>query len=936
MQNGVYYSAAGGLGKTWLLRKIILENAGDPVRIVLPIIDFANTKNQSLHGLQRSIEERLDRPELFSVYDRLTDEAEMLRALGDQANPGALTNLAMRANRAFIRACKRAAAGREVVLLFDTFERVQQRDVGRWLVADCLPQVTELIVAVAGRPVSAASSTITARMPDSFVAFDLGGLLPTQVAYQVHRRWSEADDLTIKQISRRTRGAPLLVDLILDLPDGEREAFVNELCRLPEKQTIQDVPGLQQRLLAEFAGPVNARCRLIWAMASFRRRFDLPLLDYLMTHAKVYFPANDYHAVLADLSYLTYVKDHPETANHLLHDEIGRMVADLVLPAVGWPPDELKRLVVDGYYPAAIQKAEEARDWQLAKQFRAEQLGYLLDDDLEIGLARYESCRQEIETGHDYDFEELVWGEVREHIERFPAEAAAIWERRGLWLRRHSLFTKAETHYAEGIQRALSGQAAFAAVETDFRQTLGFVLMRQGEFDRARAEFDAVRALIPQTAYEQLSEIENNLGQEAQAAGRWDQALVHFANCLRAATLADAPGYKAGARLHRAEIYAMQGYYSQAVDEGKTALSLLKDLDDDPDNIQRTIYAHLHLGIALRHSKQFDEAEKAYQTSLAIAQAHHNVEAIARALQQLGINAHLRGRAVRRKLTEQTLPGRHLEDTTVRQQDFQTACRSQWQAWQWLEQALMLALESDWRKSIAEAYNRLAKLYRELKRLDDIANLTMTDLQPLPELLLLRDRAHSLPMTLSEEDEGQALAVTPFTEFAWLDRSDRLFELSAQVANEVNDFHRALDSLMELFGNLIEQRDEDRVIWVIRRINQLKGVVYQEKIFGAMTHIGQGQLAFRRGQRDAALELYKVAFAETARESSVPLYFLLDRLRDLEWHMRELGRDEALQWCDALQEHWQVEGVIFQRPEMLDTLERMRSETLKRPSESNP
>ncbi len=77
--NGVYYHGRGGVGKTWILRKILLDTRKKHTCHVPDIIDFFDTKNGSLLGLQDTICRRLDMPHIFEPYDHERRNLESLR-----------------------------------------------------------------------------------------------------------------------------------------------------------------------------------------------------------------------------------------------------------------------------------------------------------------------------------------------------------------------------------------------------------------------------------------------------------------------------------------------------------------------------------------------------------------------------------------------------------------------------------------------------------------------------------------------------------------------------------------------------------------------------------------------------------------------------------------------------------------------------------------
>jgi tetratricopeptide (TPR) repeat protein len=911
MKNGIYYCGGGGQGKTWVLQKIINDSQGDPIRVVTSIIDFFDTQNHSVRGLQATIKSRLQNPKVFEPYDEALKRLEGARS-EPGTHPSTIASLEARADKVFIECCQEAIVGREVILLFDTFERVQQRYVGRWLRQEFLPQVGDLIVAIAGRP-----DPDPAQMPDNVVTYELKGLALEPFAALVRGRLPSVSDEMVESIWKRTDGAPLMAHLILDLHEPQRGRFIARLSQLGEDERVQDSPELQRWLVGQFADPPDNRNKVMWAMAYLRRRFDVPMLKHIVGNTS-WFRPDDYEAIFNDLCQLIYVKEHPRQQSHLLHDEIQRVVAKYVLPDVGvWEEfrADLYDAVVNRYYPEAIETIEEAppdrkslADLDLARQLRAEQLGYIFDQDPDAGLEKYEAYRAEVEKKtQDYDFEELLWGEVREYLDDWEEERGYdICRKRGLWLHRHSLFQKAEGHYRQVLDR-------FKVKQVETQQALGFMLMRQGKISEAQAIFEASRSKVKEDDFETIAMIENNLGQAARRAGQWDQALEHYARSFHAAIIGRNPTGMANVYINRGYLYSAEGLYSEAKKQCERAIDILEPLPTSRENTQRAIYAWMNLGTVYRHSGDYPTAAQYYRKSLGLAQKGDDGEAICSALQHMGINEHLWGRVLRRERRE-----------------LAEACEHQRQAWHHLVEALEMAQRSDWRNAIADGLNRLGKVCREIYRLQTVVSQMDEEVEGMPGL---QQEVLAYQPPFEVEYEYDMLTVKQFADADWLEKAARLFEISALIADEVNDFHRALESWTETARLLEELGMEDTVPIVIRRIERTRGYDYQEALFGAMSELILANLDFKRQNLDRALEKYATAHSDLAEQSGYALYVLTDRLRDLEWRLLALPPDTALAWCDSLEEEWLRRSVLTRRPEMRDTLERIRFETIRRQME---
>jgi tetratricopeptide (TPR) repeat protein len=896
MKNGVYYYGGGGLGKTWILQKILLDYSYGPCHALTCFIDFFDTRNHSTLGLQTAIRSGLSAPETFRAYDEALQRLNDLRSQGGKVQLGALASLEARANKVFIECCQRAIEGREVILLLDTFERVQQRFVGRWLLQQFLPNVRSLIVAIAGRP-----SPSPAVMPDNIVCFPLKGLTLEEARAYIHREAAGASEQVVEAIWTHTGGAPLFMELILDLPTQRFDQLLEELNGLEENVLVQDLPRLKNMLVGEFARPCDLN-RTIWAMAYLWRRFDASMLRYVADRTGHELVPLGFDQIREKLAQYVYLKEYAQQPSLSLHDEVRDMLAVYVLPAVDPNRDIQARLyefIVDHYYPEAVAVA----DRELERQLRAEQLGYILDSSPDNGLHRYEDYRDRIESTHDYDFEELLWGEVREHLGRFGDDGFRVCRERGEWLHKHSLFQKAEEHYREMVPGSIREH-----VET--KLALGFMLMRQGKIREAKTEFEESRVPVSRDDYHTLATVENDLGQANELAGEWNQALRSYALGLRAAMLAHDYPLMASVYLNRGYLYCLQGQYEHAIAQCKLALELLSRLPATQDNTRRTVYAWMNLGTAHRYSADYSGAAKHYEESLKLARQSRNWEAVADAFQHLGSNAHQWGRDLRRTL-----------------RDPSNACALQLQASRHLAEALEMAHESDWKGAIADGLHRMAHIYREVFRL---RNLPTENASPdlTGALQTLECAMLALQMPFEVEYEHELWVSKQFTQLDWLEKATRLFEVSAVAADEANKPRRALDSLTEVAAVLLELRHYDLVPSVVRRIERIQGSDYQEELFAAIGEIILGDLHFEQQQYSTAREKYETAYPKLARQSGYAAYLLTNRLRMLRWRLSTLPRVMILCWCDALEDAWLAQSPPHVLPDMLDMLERVRNDAL--------
>lgn len=907
MKNGIYYFGAGGVGKTWLLKKILLDNQNDPARVATDIIDFFDTSNRTIRGLQDSIRARMQTPEAFELYDRARGHLSEAYDKVLEVYPSEIARLNSRANELFIECCQKAASGREVILLFDTFEQVQNLYVGQWLFLEFFPQVRNLLIVVAGRPRPA-----PARVPSNFVFYELKGLNLRETREYVRRHLPAVSEEVVRGIWEHTSGAPLLINLIIDLPQPRRERFIAEMSKLESGQLVKDSPYLQRALVSQFAAPTRTN-RIVWVMAYLARRFDIQMLKYIVESGE-WFSSVDYSAIYDELSQSAYIKEYPKLQTHLLHDEVQRIVSEYILDEVVDPwremRDPLYDLIVNHYYPEAIAAA----DLELARQLQSEQLGYILDSDPPAGLERYQVYRREVDNTHDYNFEELLWSEVNEHLRCLEqGERFQICLDRAEWLRRHSLFQRAESLSRQMI-------TLFPNRVVEIMQFLGLMLMRQGKFAEAERITQESRSLVNGDDLRSIGMIENVLGQVARQTGRWAQAMKHYAKSLRAATLVNDYVGMATVYINRGYLYSQQGLSDVARQQCKRAIELLGSLPESPANTRHTIYAWLNLGTAYCYSYDYPKAEEHYQKGLELAHATYDREAVCDTLQHIGANEHLWGKAIRENSPNHTY--------AQRQKKLGEACGHQLRAWQVLVEALEIARETDWRNAIANALNFLAKIYREVECLQNQLSQFVEDREVPDTFKDLQSRGASFRIPFEVEYEHELLVGGSFDELDLLGKATRLFELSALVADEVNDFHLALESLMNLSEVLTTLSMENEARIVVRRIERIKGYDYQGELFAAMSQMMLADLDYKQQRFEAALEKYKKAYADLAGQSGYAKNLLSDRLKDLEQRLQGLAPELILRWCDVLEKEWLERSLGMKRPDMLDLIEHVRLEAM--------
>lgn len=899
-KNAIYYPAEGGIGKTKLLRKIFLEHQADPIITTTEIIDFYNIQNQHIHGLQSSIRTRIApfcKPDAFDTYDKLIQQIETNVQSNNPSQlsiPGHLEN---RANKLFIDCCRRAILNRDMVLIFDTLERVQTRDVGHWFLQEFLPAVRGIIMVIAGRP-----EPQLPNLPANVTNFPLTGLHEEDVmdyaALSLQLRVSEP---LLKSIWLTTQGNPLLISLLFNHTSPE---YVDQLVKDNPAAAQRQYETLKRDLIEPFATPTIEN-RVVWAMAILKRRFDVAIFEAIV---KPYLGniTNDCSEMLRNLQRFKFIKEYPEQESHLLHDEMQKMVTEYLLEDID-PQYEIRnqlyQLVAVDYYDVQI-KHHFVSDHPLAMQLRAEQFGYLLDHavwnhDFGSATTRYRSYIEEIEQNHDYDFEELLWGEFRYYLSHLPDQGFEISNVRARLLRRNNLFAKAELHYLEMLEK-------YPEAEVELRKALGFCRLRQGKAEEAIVDFELGQQLAGSEDDRQQADFENLLGQAKRANGKWDEAIKHYFRASEFSISQDDQLNVARIYSNRGYLYSLLGARAEAINDCKDSITLLEGLTNSS---RERLFAFMNLGTAYRHSGDYASAQATYKDALQIATDAGDHDGECNCLQNLGINYSLIGRE-------------------SRQNDaFTEAANYQLQALQNLVEALGIAKIANWQISLAEGYSRLAKVYDEINRLENQVDSSSTEFTTA--FKELRTMAAGFEPDDVENYRSDLLLSDPFAEQTWLEKSATLFDLSALIAEETNDIHRALDSLMNLGRVLLELGRYSDIYTVVSKTDLLKGSDLQADLFSAIGDITLADLDYANQRYEAALKGYATAYPILAKQRGYATYLLKDHLREFERRLRSLEPTIQLQWCKTLGRAWVDSPVASARPEMLKLLEKIQQEAIK-------
>ena len=887
-QNGVYYYGDGGIGKTQLLKRIISLSKKELGLKTSSLIDFFSTRNHSVEGLQNTIMEQIDAPQHFQEIAELRQQLQAAQSQSPHTLPGLAASLQRRIEVLFSSCCNEAAKDTPIVLVFDSFEYVQERDVGHWLLRDFLPTLEPshhngLIIVLAGRP-----KPLPADTPVSIMKHPLSGLGQQDVIDYVERiglSWRE----DLMSLYLGTQGNPLLIELI-------RWRGRPELMRNRQKlEAIIGNPEIMAREIFDEVAKPTPLNRVLWAMATLKRRFDFTMLKYLVNTMRWIGKGADYDTIRKSLHTLPFVKSGENGTSHLLHDEAIEPIAIVFNGITGLASlkDELFEHIVQGYYPEQIKSTKSQSE---QAYLRVEQFGYILDRDWDKGLALFRAYREDVKQRSDYDFEELLWGEFYEYLVdqqrngKLSNEAVNLMLERSGWLFANGLHSKRE-HLARLIYQ-------LPYIETEKRMdasmALGFALMRQGKLNEAEKYQRKALGMAQQLKSDTwIAVAENNLGQLMAMIGRHDEAVELYWNSLKSYRSFDNPDRIAAVYSARGASLAMIGQYDRALEHCFYALRIL----DKYPHALRKVHALRNIGKVYQLTGNYQASISHLSKALRITEEENFFELKAEILHDLSRSSHLHGRHAREE-----------------NQNFSVACSNQSRAINALLTSLEKARYLYHRPIISRGLIQFAHIIEEITRLNVIANAESVSYSddstnvsiPMLQVLISQAQTTQIPEDIYWLQRGlEHFPQQHFTDLTLKQKVVRLFELGVLEAAAASQFNLEIEGWAELARVLLELHLFEEVEKAIGRIKQIRPGVHDDRTLLALGTLVQADLAFDRGDMNGALLRYAQGVPSLANARGYVVELINTRIDELFKRIRSMtNTNTAIEWCESLQAAW--------------------------------
>lgn len=903
-QNGIYFYGDGGIGKSMLLRRIfaLCENE---LHYHTIFIDFFSTKNRSIEGVQNSIIEKFPESHAFDEMLQIREKVNDIRTGAEFSyRKEMLSGLQRQLEVMFARCCNEAAQERPVALIFDSFEYIQKRDIGRWFLGEVLPYLKKesdhgIIVVLAGRPQPKIATT-----PANILQYRLEGLTKPEVKDYIQQKMNMPWEEVLEPLYQGIQGNPLILELLRWR--GRRE-LLTDTQRLQE---MVDKPEVMAQEIFDKISEISPLNRVLWAMAVFKRRFDFDMLEFLVDNM-LWLRNADYEALRHALRALPFVKSAEDTSSHLLHDAVVKPIS-LVFRQVdkeGRLRKELFQKIVREYYPERVEEVQ-AQDERMFLQ--TEQSGYILDQDLEEGIAQYKSYLEDIRQQRQYDFEALLWGEVDEHV---PAENVALRLERANWLLNNGLHRSLET-LSRGVytQENIEFEDRLSA-----SQYLGFALMRQGKLQEAEEQFQESLKLAQQVLQSdtRIAETANNLGQVAALAGKYQQAAEYYWQSIRRFSGLENMQRLASVYSARGHSLARLGDYNRALIHCRCALQILEKYPE----VRRQLYALRDLGIVYRFAGDYDVASLSLKQARREAEKEKFIELEASILQELAYTYYWRGRHAREQ-----------------KQNYSSDCNNQAKALQTVQVSLERSRTIGHRIYISESFVLFGHIIEEIVTLQDIqTNLSKEELREssfpilLLKTLLKQTQELQVPEDIFwlQDRQLQHFPDKSFTELALLGKAVRLFELGSLEALEVNQIHVVIESQTELARILLQLKAWEDVEIRIESIKQTPSGSYNTQALLALGTLIQADFAFDHGDLGGALTRYALAIPTIAQAEWKAINLVETRMHELIKRIKLIKEKKtALDWCRTLQESWLDAKLDTSFPSIIERIQILSHELL--------
>lgn len=513
----------GGVGKTALLGKLKEFYESQPKTLVTDIIDFS----QTVHQVQSWVIEQIVKtpPDGFQSFHLKKQEIDRLEAAVRSYRERELIDT-------FVADYNLVAQNHRFVLLFDTFELVQQTPLLNFII-ETVARLDNTALILAGRKNDDPDLALEKCLKDKFgptrvLSFRLKGFTESEadlyfeMTSNLHQVKSIGKKIR-KNIYILSEGRPIMIALALAWLDRgipfmpeitrlnpeelQREQFADDLATLKTKFEYGLMDGIRK-----LDSPID---KIILHMAHLNKRFDQEMLQFFFFNeldddrARI-----ERKGILDQLQTLPFIKYISENY-FVLHDEMIRLVQTHVWDSTEDPERTERRTLsvkADQYYDQKLKvfsSSTEPTDPVIYGSYQVEQIYYKLYADFEAGYYAFEKLFEELVRNQRPELASLAVNILRE-FKREPEYSDL-------------LQTLVEGYYKGGVLLSLQ----------KFEEAEKEIVTGSQRFSELVTNLNAAQALpLDRNLSNRLYKVYHQLGYCYRSLGDWQRAIDNYKQSL--------------------------------------------------------------------------------------------------------------------------------------------------------------------------------------------------------------------------------------------------------------------------------------------------------------------------------------------------------------------------------------------------------------------
>jgi tetratricopeptide (TPR) repeat protein len=630
----------GGIGKTWLLRRLY-ELVQEQNNVIVVPVDFFNVTDRSgvviAERVIQAIRKKYPRWQAENTTRLLKHYHEA--GQGQKAEAIMLRGRLAEALSDDLRFLQQQMieSGTYILLLFDTYELIERNPVTAVLrPSQTFPdnyQSKRVRAIVAGRNaidwkhqnwVDREKECLVRPLPPFTQQETIAYLHNRVVSYEIEHFPAGA----LEAFYQKTDGRPILVGLVSDVLN-KRIKDANDLA----KSNRMGFEGILVEQINRFDDPSKWT---IFSMAHIYHRFDAHFLHRLMEWPglKDYLPEIQYSELVSELPTLSFVRSTGDGQVFVLHDEMRRLVNKYcweLQDSDGRIRRELS-LLATGYYSELIAQEE---DEEKRQSYIVEKLFHDLFLDVEVGFHSFE---QQLDYALRFSlrtFARALFQELQKFEQKFSDE-----QRQTMKLAEARVLREEENPGA-----ALSILSSFDPSHEWTERHRSDLLFEKGScYEQLSQYFDAITCFEDCLKIEQRSRdktrqelLLNHLGYIHRVQGWHDRAMGYYQEALKVQRNLDNAGEYANLLNNMGNVLRLQGKLEDALRYCKQALRIRRDL------VRQKKISEYYVGLSLStlghiyHTMgEHDEEERVYQEAFDIYSMVGDKSAIAGAYICLG------------------------------------------------------------------------------------------------------------------------------------------------------------------------------------------------------------------------------------------------------------------------------------------------------------